>query len=91
MGTATRRRASPAAPAELEAALRDPSVTLIAHSAKFDWNIVRHALKIPTALSRWRCTQAQAYAHGLPGSLDLLGLVLGLKDDERKMAGFDVP
>ena len=36
-------------------------------------------------LSRWRCTMAQALAHALPGSLDRLGQVLGLSQDQAKI------
>jgi len=73
-------------PNELDDILRDDRVPLIAHSAKFDRNIVRHALGISTSIYRWRCTMSQAYAHGLPGSLDLLGLVLKVAAEEQKMA-----
>lgn len=73
-------------PNELDDILRDDHETLIAHSAKFDRSIVRHALRISTPIERWRCTQTQAYAHGLPGSLELLGLVLGLPLESQKLA-----
>lgn len=65
---------------------------IIAHNAQFD----RTGLKkleigplstVYSGLSTklWHCTMVQAYAHGLPGSLDKLGEVLGLKQDARKL------
>ncbi len=76
----------PAMPEDLEALLRDPTVTLIAHNAQFDRDVIRYALKIDTAIERWQCTMAQAYSHGLPGGLDLLGKVLGLAEEDQKLA-----
>jgi DNA polymerase len=73
-------------PAALNYLLRNDDVVLVAHSASFDRAIIRHALGIHTDIARWRCTKAQAYSHGLPGSLDLLGLVLGLPPDQQKLA-----
>ena len=35
-------------------------------------------------MSRWRDTMVQAYAHALPGSLDKLGEVLHMEEDQRK-------
>lgn len=59
---------------------------IIAHGAKFDFGVVTHALQIETDPRRWRCTQSQSYAHGLPGSLELLGAVLGLPPEDEKLA-----
>lgn len=79
------RTEDPQMPGELDWALADPSVTLVAHYASFDRNIITKALRRPTAMRRWRCTMAQAYAHGLPGSLEVLGHVLDLPQDEQKL------
>jgi DNA polymerase len=59
---------------------------IVAHGAKFDFGVVTYALGFETDIRRWRCTQAQAYAHGLPGSLELLGAVLGLSPEDAKLA-----
>lgn len=75
----------PKIPARLEDGLLDERVRKVAHNATFDRSIFRHALKIPTSIEGWSCTLAQAYAHGLPGSLDLLGIVLNLPEDLRKL------
>ncbi len=78
--------ATPDMPAELYDALEDERVTLIAHNAQFDRNVLKYALHWPTSVERWRCTSAQARAHGLPGSLETLGAVLEIPDDCRKLA-----
>ncbi len=71
-------------PAELDDNLRDERVTKIAHNVPFDRNIARVTLDIDVPIDQWRCTMSQAYAHGLPGSLEALGPVLGLAEDMRK-------
>ena len=71
---------------ELDAILSDETVTLIAHNAKFDRAILTRCLHRYTDIRRWRCTMAQAYSHALPGSLDALGVVLGLSEEERKLS-----
>ncbi len=75
----------PTVPPELKAAIDNPRVLLIAHNATFDMFILLRALGIHVPLKRWRCTRAQAYAHGLPGSLELLGIVMGLPHDQQKL------
>jgi DNA polymerase bacteriophage-type len=72
-------------PRVLQEAVTDETVIFVAHSAVFDRLILLRALGIRVALRRWRCTRAQAYAHGLPGALDLLGTVLGLTEDQGKL------
>lgn len=64
-------------------AFNDPDVELVAHNAQFD-RVILNATGATTDLSRWRCTMAQAQAHGFPGSLDRLGRILGLPDDKAK-------
>lgn len=75
----------PRLPADLRAAIDDPECLFVAHNAKFDRAIFRHALGISMLASRWHCTMAQAYAHGLPGSLETLGYVVGLSADQQKL------
>jgi DNA polymerase len=76
----------PAMPLELETILHTPDIELIAHKADFDRNVIRYSLDIDTDIERWRCTMAQAYSHGLPGGLDLLGKVLGLAPEDQKLS-----
>jgi DNA polymerase len=55
---------------------------VVAHNYLFEWNLYQHKLRqwdwpeIP--LSQWSCTMARAYVAGYPGSLEMLGKVLGL-------------
>jgi DNA polymerase bacteriophage-type len=81
-------------PNDLWGACCDPNAIFVAHNAVFDRLILLRCLGIRLAVSadspygdveRWRCTRAQAYSHGLPGSLELLGLVCGLSEDQGKL------
>ncbi len=54
---------------------------------KFDWPVIEHALPwlsdmVP--IERRRDTMVQAYSHGLPGGLDMMGAALGVNDVDRK-------
>jgi DNA polymerase len=84
----------PGVPPELTEVFADPTIPIVAHNAAFDRMIMLRCLGLRATPSpgspygdaeRWRCTRAQAYSHGLPGSLDLLGLVLGLSVDQQKL------
>lgn len=71
-------------PADLLAGLYNPDVPLVAHNAHFDSTMLRHAgFDIP--ITRFRCTMAMALAHGLPGSLEKLGDVMGIEEDQKKL------
>ena len=72
-------------PQDLKDALDDPEFLILAHNAAFDRLILARALKLVTPISRWRCTMAAASAHGLPGSLEALGRVCMLTEDEGKL------
>lgn len=76
-------------PAEFEDAFLDERVTKIAHNAPFDWGIFAYATNLggrwKTPIEQWMDTQAMAYSHGLPGSLETLGLVLQLPQDSAKL------
>jgi DNA polymerase len=61
--------------------------TWIAHNAQFDRRVLERLLDVHLPIERFRCTQAQAYSHGLPGSLETLGEVLGIK--LKKLTGDD--
>lgn len=75
----------PAIPADFQAAIDDPQVVFVAHNAVFDRFILLRCLGIRIALRRWMCTRAMAYSHGLPGSLEMLGVVCGLDADHKKL------
>lgn len=80
------------APPELDAALDDETVEVWAHNSHFDRTVLRHAdwdvlgsaRLAARQLHRWRDTMVQAYAHSLPGSLDMLCQVLGVAQDKAK-------
>jgi DNA polymerase len=71
-------------PLHLYARLDDPDTTIVMHNAAFDRTILRHALGIDIPIERVHCTMAQALAHGLPGSLGVLGEVFGVPQDQMK-------
>lgn len=71
-------------PADLAAALADPSAIFIWHNAHFDMTVLWHnGYRMP--IERHRCTMAQALAHGLPGALGKLGEVLSIDEDQAKL------
>ncbi len=63
---------------EVEAFLMDPDVLIYAHHVAFDRAVVRGCWGLDIPIERWRCTMAQAQAHGLPGGLGNLGEALGV-------------
>lgn len=75
----------PAVPADLQQAIDDDKCIFVAHKAGFDVRILKRCLDIWVRLGRWRCTQAKAYAAGLPGSLESVGIALGLQADQAKL------
>jgi DNA polymerase bacteriophage-type len=64
--------------------LTDPAVTVIAHNSMFDRTLLRHCWDIDVPVERWQDTMIKAMAHGLPGSLDKIGQIVGLQDDQAK-------
>lgn len=66
---------------------QDPENELVvAHNAFFDRSVL--ATKgIERPLSQWHCTQAQALAHSLPGSLDKLSAIYNLGDAAKDKEG----
>ena len=68
----------------LMAALEDPNVTVIAHNSMFDRTLLRHCWGIDVPVTRWQDTMIKAMAHGLPGSLDKIGQIVGLDADQAK-------
>lgn len=73
------------------AALKTADV-YVAHNAMFDRNVLRLGnLGIETDTRKWRCSMVRALAHGLPGSLDKLGEIVGLPEDAKKLKeGYDL-
>lgn len=60
-------------PTDLKKALDDPETTIVGHNiGGFDRVLLKQALNIVLPIDRVHDTMARAYAHGLPGSLDVL-------------------
>lgn len=58
---------------------------IYAHNAYFDRMVTKKLLGIQTPIEKWRCSQAQALLHGLPGGLDGLCEVLKVPTDIAKI------
>lgn len=71
-------------PPHLLALLQDPTITIVAHNSMFDRTLVRHCWGIDVPVERWQDTMIKAMAHGLPGSLDKIGQIVGLEADQAK-------
>lgn len=76
-------------PKELRQAAEDPDVWWWGHNSnQFDWTIIKHvmpALFDSVDVMRRFDTMIQAYAHSLPGGLDLLCDIFNLDQDQRKL------
>lgn len=78
----------PAMPEDLRAALMDPNRMTVWHNGgMFDATILRHVRPGGVVLPHDRIfdTMACAYAHALPGSLDMLCTVLGVEAAKAKL------
>jgi len=67
--------------------LKDERIIKIAHKSAFDRGVLLHSrnCRLYTDVSSWRCTMAQAYSSGLPGSVEYLGVVLQIPEADRKL------
>lgn len=72
-------------PPRLKAALADPAVIKTAYNAAFETTCLARYSKID--ISQWRCTSVHALYLGMPGSLAEVGKVVGLAEDQKKLAG----
>jgi len=76
-------------PKDLRQAAEDPDTQWWGHNSnQFDWTILKHALPPLLELvdeSRRFDTMVQAYAHSLPGGLDLLCGIFNLDQGQRKL------
>ena len=73
-------------PSKVLADLANPRVIKIAHNANFERTCLTKWLDTYMDPAQWECTAVKASTLGLPRSLENVGKVLGLKEDERKMA-----
>lgn len=70
--------------APLRELMLSPTVTIVAHNSMFDRTLVRHVWGLDIPVERWRDTMIKGMAHGLPGSLDKIGQIVGLDADQAK-------
>jgi DNA polymerase len=82
--TASDARENAKARLPLMQALNNPNVTIVAHNSHFDRTLLRHVWGTDVPVERWRDTMIKAMAHGLPGSLDKIGQIVGLEADQAK-------
>lgn len=61
-------------------------VIKVAHNANFERTCLTKWLGLYMHPAQWYCTAVRAATLGLPRSLEAVGEVLGLKEDEKKMA-----
>lgn len=79
----------PVMPVEIYDRLADEHITTVWHNGGgFDRIVIKHAMPeiydlVP--IERWHDTMVQAFAHGLPGSLDTLCEILKLSAEDRKL------
>ena len=71
-------------PWEVLAHLEHTDCTIVAHNSMFDRTLLRHCWGIDVPVERWQDTMIKAMAHGLPGSLDKIGQIVGLDADQAK-------
>lgn len=64
--------------------LLDPDVMFVWQNGRFDVQVIEKCWGISLPLERCYDTMAQAQEHGLPGSLEKIGQVLGHDEDEAK-------
>lgn len=76
---------APGVPPALMQLWKDPEVVFVAQNAPFDIEILTRLLGHKPVNCFWD-TRTQAYAHGLPGNLELMALVLGVPVEEQKLA-----
>jgi DNA polymerase len=81
------RTADPEIPAELDFAIDEADEYWWQNGNMFDYTVLRHGmpeLHARMQLEKWRDTMVQAYAHSLPGSLDMLCQIFGIPHDQAK-------
>jgi len=74
-------------PDELDFAIDEADEYWWQNGNMFDYTVMRHAMPETLArmpLEKWRDTMVQAYAHSLPGSLDMLCQIFGIPHDQAK-------
>lgn len=65
-------------------ALTDPVVIKTAYNAQFERTCLKAHLGMDMPPEQWRCSQVHALTMGLPGHLDAVAKVMGLKEQKMK-------
>lgn len=73
-------------PSQVLKDLTDDSVLKLAHNANFERTCLAKFYDTAMPPSQWECTAVRSSSLGLPRSLAAVGEVLGLGEDEKKMA-----
>lgn len=79
---------------QLDDLAADPGVIFEAHNAAFEqmiWQrimVERHSFE-PIPISRWACSMARSFAHGMPGALEKVAKALHL-GEQKDMKGADL-
>lgn len=71
-------------PQELQDALYDPQILKTAFNASFERTCLSAFMGSVTPPEQWSCTAVMARELGLPGSLEMVGQVIGLPEDKQK-------
>lgn len=61
-----------------------PDTLLVFHNAAFDMAVMRHCWGIDLPPEKFLDTMVKGLSHGLPGSLDKIGQIVGLEADQAK-------
>lgn len=81
------RTTGAAIPDELDFAIDEADEYWWQNGNMFDYTVLGHGmpeLRARMPLEKWRDTMVQAYAHSLPGSLDMLCQIFGIPQDQAK-------
>ncbi|SCY26265.1 DNA polymerase [Alkaliphilus peptidifermentans] len=65
-------------------ALTDPTIIKTAYNARFERTCLSKYLNLPMPPEQWRCSQVHALTLGLPGHLEVVAKVMGLKQQKMK-------
>lgn len=78
-------------PADVYAALMDPTVQKHAYNAPFEWYCLSRFLALSATdadawLTQWRCTMLHGLYCGYPGGLKAAGEAVGIPEDKQKLS-----
>lgn len=71
-------------PRDLKDMLRDPQTQKQAWNAAFERQVFANTLGIDVPFEQWRCVMVLAHSLSFPGSLEKVGAILGLSEDQAK-------